>query len=134
MHAYIYIYIYIYTYTHVYIYIYIYKYIYINGSGSFEVVVLWLPVQSGTKHTAWSDSLRGSSVNIGTMQRRLAWPLRKDDTHNSRSENRQHGAKRRTSEATTAAKKQQLGGPQGSSFHRAVFVALNIAVIVLTQI
>ena len=34
-----------------------------------------------------SDSLRGSSVDIGTMQRRLAWPLRKDDTHTSRSEN-----------------------------------------------
>ena len=31
------------------------------------------------------DSLRGSSVNIGTMQRRLAWPLRKDDTHKSKS-------------------------------------------------
>ena len=27
------------------------------------------------------DSLRGSSVKIGTIQRRLAWPLRKDDTH-----------------------------------------------------
>ena len=26
------------------------------------------------------DSLRGSSVKIGTIQRRLAWPLRKDDT------------------------------------------------------
>ena len=32
------------------------------------------------------DSLRGSSVKIGTIQRRLAWPLRKDDTHKSRSE------------------------------------------------
>ena len=31
------------------------------------------------------DSLRGASVNIGTIQRRLAWPLRKDDTHKSRS-------------------------------------------------
>ena len=31
------------------------------------------------------DSLRGSSVNIGTIQRRLAWPLRKDDTYTSRS-------------------------------------------------
>ena len=30
-------------------------------------------------------SLRGSSVNVGTIQRRLAWPLRKDDTHTSRS-------------------------------------------------
>ena len=31
------------------------------------------------------DSLRGTSVKIGTIQRRLAWPLRKDDTHKSRS-------------------------------------------------
>ena len=36
-----------------------------------------------TAHTL--DSLRGSSVKIGTIQRRLAWPLRKDDTHKSRS-------------------------------------------------
>ena len=34
-----------------------------------------------------SDPLRGSSVKIGTIQRRLAWPLRKDDTHKSRSVN-----------------------------------------------
>ena len=33
------------------------------------------------------DSLRGSSVNIGRIQRRLAWPLRKDDTHTSTSVN-----------------------------------------------
>ena len=33
------------------------------------------------------DSLRGSSVKIGTIQRRLAWPLRKEDTHKSRSVN-----------------------------------------------
>ena len=33
------------------------------------------------------DSLRGSSVKIGTIQRRLAWRLRKDDTHRSRSVN-----------------------------------------------
>ena len=32
------------------------------------------------------DSFRGSSVKIGTIQRRLAWPLRKDDTHKSRSD------------------------------------------------
>ena len=32
-----------------------------------------------------SDSLRGSSDKIGTIQRRLAWPLRKDDTHKSRN-------------------------------------------------
>ena len=31
------------------------------------------------------DSLRRSSDKIGTIQRRLAWPLRKDDTHKSRS-------------------------------------------------
>ena len=34
------------------------------------------------------DSLRGSSVKIGTIQRRLAWPLRKDDTHKSRGVNK----------------------------------------------
>ena len=33
------------------------------------------------------DSFRGSSVKIETIQRRLAWPLRKDDTHKSRSVN-----------------------------------------------
>ena len=38
------------------------------------------------------DSLRGSSVKIGTIQRRLAWPLRKDDTHKSRSVNNFFGA------------------------------------------
>ena len=37
--------------------------------------------------TARVDSLRGPSVKIGTIQRRLAWPLRKDDTHKSRSVN-----------------------------------------------
>jgi len=31
------------------------------------------------------DSLRGSSVKFGTIQRILAWPLRKDDTHKPRS-------------------------------------------------
>ena len=31
------------------------------------------------------DSLRRSSVKIGTIQRGLAWPLRTDDTHKSRS-------------------------------------------------
>ena len=40
-----------------------------------------------TQHHGFSDSLRGSSVKIGTIQRRLAWPLRKDDTHKSRSVN-----------------------------------------------
>ena len=30
------------------------------------------------------DSLRGSSLKAGTIQRRFAWPLRKDDTHNTR--------------------------------------------------
>ena len=33
------------------------------------------------------DSLRGSSVKMGTIQRRLAWPPRTDDTHTSRSVN-----------------------------------------------
>ena len=33
------------------------------------------------------DSLRGSSAKLETIQRRVAWPLRKDDTHTSRSVN-----------------------------------------------
>ena len=32
----------------------------------------------------YREPLRGSSVKIGTIQRRLAWPLRKDDAHNPR--------------------------------------------------
>ena len=36
-------------------------------------------------HQQHSDSLRGSSVQVGTKQRRLAWPLRKDGTYTSRS-------------------------------------------------
>ena len=38
------------------------------------------------QHTGVFD-LRGSFASIGTLQRRLAWPLRKDDTHKSRSVN-----------------------------------------------
>ena len=60
---YVYIYIYIHTYTHVH-------------STHIHIHVHILLV---------SDSLRGSSVKLGTMQRRLAWPLRKVDTHKSRS-------------------------------------------------
>ena len=33
------------------------------------------------------DSLRGSSVNIEAIQRKSAWPLRKDDTHESNNIN-----------------------------------------------
>jgi len=32
-----------------------------------------------------ADSLRRSSVNFGTLQRGLAWPLREVDAHTSRS-------------------------------------------------
>jgi len=34
--------------------------------------------------TYYLEPLRRSSAKIGTIQRRLAWPLRKDDTHKSR--------------------------------------------------
>ena len=37
------------------------------------------------RHSEKEDSFRESSVKIGTMQRILAWPLRKDDAHKSRS-------------------------------------------------
>ena len=38
--------------------------------------------------SAMEDSLRASSTKIGTIQRRLTWPLRKHDTHKSRSASR----------------------------------------------
>ena len=43
-------------------------------------------IQSNIMSYAMMDSLRGSSVEIGAMRRRLAWPLRKDDRNKSRSE------------------------------------------------
>ena len=36
-----------------------------------------------SKRNAELDPLRGSSVKIGMVQTRLAWPPRKDDTHTS---------------------------------------------------
>ena len=42
-------------------------------------------ITSSKKVLYLGDSLRRSSDKIGTIQRRLAWPLRKDDTHKSRS-------------------------------------------------
>ena len=58
---------------------------------SFLPVLLRHPMYLAPVHLAGSqaqhmlDPLRRSSVKIGTIQRRLAWPLRKDDTHKSRS-------------------------------------------------
>ena len=52
--------------------------------------LLFLRQRTNDNIIVWNtlmDSLRGSSVKIGTMRRRLAWPLRKDDTHKSRSVN-----------------------------------------------
>ena len=40
--------------------------------------------EGGEFHRLTSDSPRRSSDKIGTIQRRLAWPLRKDGTHKSR--------------------------------------------------
>ena len=45
-------------------------------------------VDKSKTQRACKDSLRGSSVNIGTTRRRLAWPLCNDDTHRSRSVNK----------------------------------------------
>ena len=62
----------------VYIYIYIYTCIY----------RLLNDLCGAEEHSGQlMDSLRGSSVKLGTIQRILAWPLRKDDTHKSRSVN-----------------------------------------------
>ena len=65
-----------YAYVYVYVCVYIYIYIIRNALQRCSTVLLHL------------DFLRGSSANIGTVQRRLAWPLRKDDTHTSRSDNK----------------------------------------------
>ena len=46
-----------------------------------------LPSKTSKHKQVSMDSLRGSSVKIGTIQRILAWPLRKNDTHTSRSVN-----------------------------------------------
>ena len=46
------------------------------------------PFGEKNKQNKNKDSLRGSSVKIGTTQRILARPLRKDDTHESRSVNK----------------------------------------------
>ena len=64
---------YVRTYIHTYILTYTGKPLAINNK------------QVSKYHITLADSLRGSSVRLGTIQTRLAWPLRKDDTHKSRS-------------------------------------------------
>ena len=64
----------------------------IEPSATLSVRMQWLTImhniclQSGTRsgcsQSSWNAS--ASSVKIGTIQRRLAWPLRKDDTQKSR--------------------------------------------------
>ena len=65
------------------------------------------------------DFLRGSSVRIGTIQRRLALPLRKDDMHKSRSVNKLY----RTSGVRQAVPSFQPGpaGPLGPTAGRGKF-------------
>ena len=81
------------------LYVYIYIYIYIGptlgaitGKVEDKVKIRTALVsvfdKTGIEELGSSDSLRGSSVQIGTIQRRLGWPLRKDDTHKSRSVNK----------------------------------------------
>ena len=77
--------IYIYIYKHIYIYIYIYKHT--SVLDRLPVLVGGRSNQRGnvtTRHESTQplDSLRGSSVNVGMIQRKLAPPLRKDDTPN----------------------------------------------------
>ena len=70
-----------------YVYISVYIYIYIHTHTHTRVLFVHRRIILAYAHEAGQDSLRGSSVKIGTIQRRLAWPLRKDDTHKSRSVN-----------------------------------------------
>ena len=73
----------------------------VMNCGSFPIrslFVWYAPIrtQSPDEKHGWQqsnhmmDSLRGSSVKLGTIQRKLAWPLRKDDAHKSRSVNDKH--------------------------------------------
>ena len=50
-----------------------------------QMPLVQVTIMTGSHFLRSVDSSRGSSVKIGTIQRRLAWPLRKDDTHKSRS-------------------------------------------------
>ena len=87
---YIYIYVCMYTYVYIYIYIYIYEtprwsewsctWFWMWGLGT---VYLSIPVATGTSAEAWL--IIHVYVKLGTIQRILTWPLRKDDTHTSRS-------------------------------------------------
>ena len=43
-----------------------------------------MPFNNSTSTCTHQTSARSPAVKLGTIQRRLAWPLRKDDTHNSR--------------------------------------------------
>ena len=52
-----------------------------------QMPLVQVTIMTGSHFSRTVDSSRGSSVKIGTIQRRLAWPLRKDDTHKSRSVN-----------------------------------------------
>ena len=52
-----------------------------------QMPLVQVTIMTGSHFMRSVDSSRGSSVKIGTIQRRLAWPLRKDDTHKSRSVN-----------------------------------------------
>ena len=92
IYVYIHICIYVYMYIHIYIYIYIYTYPPAWPGCLAALSAGRLPAKEAhSQGNIWGgtreDSLRGSSVNIGTIQRRLAWPLRKDDAHKSRSAN-----------------------------------------------
>ncbi|AES71930.1 hypothetical protein MTR_3g084270 [Medicago truncatula] len=50
-----------------------------------ECVCEGVGVAMGSKELAALLVPSGTSDKIGTIQRRLAWPLRKDDTHKSRN-------------------------------------------------
>ena len=58
----------------------------LSGACAFPNILFFACIVEHLNLKSELDSLRGSSVKIGMIQRRLAWPLRKDDTHKSRSE------------------------------------------------
>ena len=77
-------YVYIYIYTHTYTYSYTIAY---HNIASY-IILQYNILQHRVYATCFiRDSLRGSSVKLGTIRRVLAWPLRKDGTRRSRSVN-----------------------------------------------
>ena len=110
--------------TCIYIYMYIYRHRYTYG----RVQATDQPVARGLGLSIFvgprEDSLRGSSIELGAIQRRFAWPFCKDGTHKSRrvanlseivregqsSGSRERSTGGRESQSSSGARERSTGG------------------------